>query len=84
MSDYGGDYLQSDRWRAIRAAMLWIANYRCQVCGLTDQDLPLEVHHGFYGRIGCERPEDLIVLCQRCHSRFHEQASVESRKSDRF
>lgn len=31
----------------------------------------LEVHHLTYERLGCEAPDDLLVLCGRCHATFH-------------
>lgn len=31
----------------------------------------LEVHHLTYARIGCEEPDDLMVLCPECHASMH-------------
>lgn len=62
------DYLQSPEWRAVRAAALDRANHKCSRCGATQR---LEVHHLSYLRLGHEQPEDLRVLCSRCHDTEH-------------
>jgi hypothetical protein len=31
----------------------------------------LEVHHLTYERLGWEQPDDLLVLCERCHAVLH-------------
>lgn len=31
----------------------------------------LNLHHKTYKRLGCERPEDVVLICERCHSRVH-------------
>ena len=66
MTDYRA-YLESDEWR-------WKANAAkeaagcCAVCGATTE---LETHHKTYVRVGHERLSDLVVLCRRCHLRYH-------------
>ncbi len=80
------DYLASSRWRHVRRQALARARWRCQnpacpddaVRWLTDVEIsemavpyPLEVHHLTYERLGHERPDDLLVLCERCHSVEH-------------
>ena len=71
-ADAYAEYLLSPRWRAIREAMLWMAGYRCQVCNASHDDVPLEVHHRDYARLGAETPQDLICLCSACHPLFHQ------------
>jgi hypothetical protein len=63
------EYLLTPEWRATRAAALAWAGYRCQVCNQGDEEL--HVHHRIYTRRGCERPEDLVVLCRTHHALFH-------------
>ena len=62
------EYLTTTGWRVrawnAKAAAGWV----CQECG---SDGPLEVHHLNYARVGHERDEDLIVLCDECHARRH-------------
>lgn len=40
--------------------------------GRTENSNGLEVHHVTYERLGCELPNDLIVVCDDCHGRAHE------------
>jgi hypothetical protein len=37
----------------------------------------LEVHHRTYERLGRERPEDLLVLCEKCHAVEHGREPTE-------
>lgn len=63
-------YLRSQRWRTFRAAMLELADHRCERCGHSEADyrlLVLDVHHWCYARLGCELPDDVEVLCRPCH-----------------
>ena len=64
------DYLKTPHWQRVREAALEHADYRCQLCGA--QDRTLEVHHNNYERLGCERPSDVIALCDPCHGYHHE------------
>lgn len=44
------------------------AGFKCENCGSYSDP---NVHHITYVRLGHERLEDLKVLCQVCHSRWH-------------
>lgn len=65
-------YLCSEHWRELRKDLLEIQP-ECERCRLPrwlaelvyDQDL--HVHHKTYVNLGHEQPEDLEVLCRRCH-----------------
>lgn len=61
-------YLATPEWWARRDERVRAAGGRCQVCY---SDRRLNCHHRTYERIGRELPEDLIVLCEACHSLFH-------------
>jgi 5-methylcytosine-specific restriction endonuclease McrA len=63
------EYLLTPEWRAKKAAALAWAGYRCQVCNQNGEEL--HVHHRVYTRRGCERVEDLVVLCGPHHAQFH-------------
>jgi hypothetical protein len=63
------EYLRTPEWRAKKAAALAWAGYRCQLCNAGGEEL--HVHHRVYTRRGCERLEDLIVLCGPHHAQFH-------------
>lgn len=63
-------YIDSTAWFRKRRERLEIDGHRCQgfMCFRTDC---LEVHHKTYERIGDERMEDLITLCESCHEIQH-------------
>lgn len=63
------EYLQSEHWRTLRAETIASAKFACELCG-TKQP-PINVHHKSYSRLGCERREDLQVLCRDCHKKLH-------------
>ena len=63
------NYLQSGEWQGIKRLVNQRANNRCQLCNGTGV---LHVHHRTYDRIMNEHPDDLILLCEKCHSRFHD------------
>jgi group II intron reverse transcriptase/maturase len=53
-------------WRDVRAEVLERDGYRCQQCGSQDN---LDVHHRqarYQG--GDDSPENLVTLCEHCHS----------------
>ncbi len=62
------EYLKTNHWQRVRKKALKRAGYKCQVCGYKQN---LEVHHNTYKNIWCEKPEDVVVLCWKCHKTFH-------------
>lgn len=64
------DYLNTAHWQQTRTRALERAGHSCQLCNSQNS---LQVHHRTYERRGCERDDDLTVLCARCHSKFHEE-----------
>lgn len=65
---YRDVYLPSPEWQDRRKQAIERANGRCAHCSATER---LQVHHVTYRNIGNERPEDLLVLCRRCHRIEH-------------
>lgn len=66
-------YLASEHWQITRAFALDHAGHRCQVCNANER---LDVHHRTYARRGAELPQDLIVLCRKCHEIFHKNGRL--------
>ena len=69
------DFLNTVYWKAIRQYKLDKANNKCALCNSKKR---LNVHHKTYDRHGTEHlpevaDEDLIVLCQDCHAKFHDK-----------
>jgi len=62
------DYLFTPEWLARREQAIERVGHRCQLCYSAEN---LNVHHRTYERRGNEKPSDLTVLCQSCHSWFH-------------
>jgi len=62
------EYLQTTHWHFKRSDALRRSKHRCQLCNSTKR---LDVHHRTYENLGNEEPEDLIVLCRKCHKHFH-------------
>lgn len=60
------EYLQSDIWREKRMKALKRDGFQCQICGSGKN---LQVHHIRYPNTYGEEPlEDLITVCDVCHS----------------
>lgn len=69
------DFLQTPYWEAVSAYKKYRENRKCALCG---SNKVLATHHNTYERHGMEHlykvaNEDLIVLCQDCHSKFHDK-----------
>lgn len=64
-------YLQTKEWKCKRKNAIEKAGGRCQLCN-RGEDSILHVHHRTYENVGDEAPGDLIVLCGRCHAKFHD------------
>lgn len=62
------EYLQTGWWKRRRKKALRRARFHCTRC---EQTRELQVHHLSYARLGCEKDEDLIVLCDECHQSEH-------------
>lgn len=60
-------YLQSPAWRAFRETII-AERCTCQKCGSCAF---LHVHHKHYRTYHVERPQDVLLLCGRCHDELH-------------
>ena len=65
------EYLQSPQWKSLTAKKRKEAGNKCQLCN--DGEVTLHVHHRTYENIYKESMEDLIVLCENCHKKFHDK-----------
>lgn len=70
------EYLRSSWWTELRSHALWMADYRCQTCGVLASDSELHVHHIRRDHLGCEKPWEIAVLCDRCHQAIEESLLV--------
>lgn len=62
-------YLLTKHWQYFKISALKHFNRRCQACG--SEDKKLNVHHNNYNSKGCETFDDVTVLCEECHAKFH-------------
>jgi 5-methylcytosine-specific restriction endonuclease McrA len=61
--------LKNQEYDELRTQVLRRDNWRCQSCGSMKN---LEVHHQeFRSRGGSDLEDNLITLCNRCHSAVH-------------
>lgn len=63
------DYLKTDWWGWKRDKAIRRAHGDCELC---QERAAKDVHHVTYERLGCERPDDLVALCRRCHEHVTE------------
>lgn len=76
------DYLASSRWNTLRMEACRLAEERCQLCNKSGV---LHVHHRSYARLGTSQErKDLVVLCERCHEKFHGIAGSGGRRIKRL
>ncbi len=61
---------QLDFWN-VREYVLFRDNHVCQCCKGKSKDNILNVHHIESRQIGGDAPNNLIVLCETCHSGYH-------------
>ena len=67
-SETYAQYINGPAWQIKRKERLVFDNFKCSRCGDTER---LQVHHATYERMGAERVEDLLTLCEPCHKREH-------------
>jgi hypothetical protein len=60
-------YLASRQWALKREAVRDRSNGQCERCWINPM---MAVHHLTYARVGDERLEDLLAICDPCHEYF--------------
>lgn len=63
------EYLHTPHWRKTKKKAIQDADFMCSDCGR--DNVPLDVHHKTYEHKGYEYPEDLQVVCRKCHEHIH-------------
>lgn len=61
---------QLDFWN-VREYVLWRDGHKCQCCKGKSKDKVLNVHHLESRKTGGNAPNNLITLCEYCHSQYH-------------
>lgn len=62
------EYLLTPYWKRFADEARKCARYKCNLCNGSGI---LHVHHKTYETRGEEKFDDVIVLCERCHAKFH-------------
>jgi 5-methylcytosine-specific restriction endonuclease McrA len=62
-------YLASRQWKDLRIQVLKRDNFQCRKCQVAN--VPFEIHHITYIRLGNEELSDLVTLCRSCHQQVH-------------
>ncbi len=65
------EYLTTHHWDEKRMEAMKRAGFKCMLCNAGGCEL--HTHHRTYDNIGHEDPADLICLCDKCHSKFHDK-----------
>src|SRR5947208_17131207 len=63
-----GDYLKTPEWLATQRRILERDIYQCQGCH--GKNILLVVHHYTLERLGSERDDDLVTLCEGCRDQL--------------
>ena len=69
----GVEYQQGEQlgfWN-VREYVLWRDNHTCQCCKGKSKDKILNVHHIESRKTGGNAPNNLVTLCEYCHSQYH-------------
>lgn len=71
-SDFYQRYMLSEEWNQKRKQRIWVDEGRCTMCGKSSDEVPLQVHHLSYRRLGDENIlTDLATVCPECHRKLH-------------
>ncbi len=63
------DYLNSEAWKSLKRLLIQERGTKCQKCG--KDGLRLDGHHLTYKRLFNEMPEDILLICRKCHEKIH-------------
>lgn len=75
------DYLKSNEWFRLREAKFKRVGRICEACGETSG--PIQCHHIRYRNLYDCTTRDLVVLCEACHKKAHEEIKrLRKRTSD--
>jgi 5-methylcytosine-specific restriction endonuclease McrA len=68
-SDYNS-YVGSTEWQRLKCEVIKQRGNRCERCRRVSAYL--ELHHKHYYSLGNEQPEDVELLCPKCHKAVDE------------
>ena len=62
-------HMQGEYWANLKALKIEFTQHRCELCFSPNH---LHLHHLTYQRLGCERVDDVVLLCYTCHQLQHD------------
>lgn len=66
------DYIRDHpHWQAVRQARFEFDNHACGICHVPLDGQRFETHHLSYMHLGNERIVEVLTLCCKCHTKFH-------------
>lgn len=71
------EQIKDPRWQKKRLQVLELHDFKCEICGNTENEL--HVHHSRYikNRMYWEYDNDVLMcLCSKCHERIHKKTQV--------
>ena len=69
------EYLKTNHWINLRLSLIDQRGHKCSIPDC-DSTTSIQAHHTTYERIGHENPEDLTLLCKRCHLAEHKRMEI--------
>jgi 5-methylcytosine-specific restriction endonuclease McrA len=72
------EYITSATWKRRCEPVYKRADNKCEKCGMSKWTRKLSVHHLNYDHFKNEPPEDLILLCDKCHEKADKQREHET------
>ena len=81
-SDDYNRHIGSTDWERLKREIIKQRGNRCERCG--DVSAYLELHHKHYHSLGIEQPEDVELLCPKCHKGADEARRAARRSDVRF
>lgn len=71
------EYLQSEEWAQLKIDLFNHRGKKCEKCSSEEE---IHVHHLHYRNIFNEEPEDLVILCKKCHFAEHKDKRRKKKK----
>ncbi len=66
------DYIVSKEWYQLKIDILEKRGSCCERCNKSKPYNILQLHHLTYERLFNEEPQDLILICPKCHRKEHD------------
>lgn len=72
MFDKYYNYIQSKEWFQLKIDILEKRGCYCEKCRKKKYPAGLHLHHLTYERLFNEEPQDLMLVCAKCHKKEHD------------